>query len=99
MRLALVALFACALGAVAGFFAGRWRFDANVSKAIKLSESKSLQFRLDATDVLNHPEPNAPSLNITGANASNFGLIVQSGNTPAKTNLRRQLQAQLRFIF
>ena len=44
---------------------GRWRFDANISKAIRLTESKSLQFRLDASDVLNHPEPNAPSLNLT----------------------------------
>ena len=75
------------------FGPGRWRFDANVSKAIKLTEQKTLQFRLDATDVLNHPEPNAPSLNITGAAATNFGLI--SG----KSNLRRQLQAQLRFNF
>ena len=72
---------------------GRWRFDANLSKAIKLTESKSLQFRLDATDVLNHPEPGTLSLNLTGAAASNFGLI--SG----KTTLHRQLQAQLRFNF
>ena len=78
---------------------GRWRFDANLSKAIRLTESKTLQFRLDATDVLNHPEPNTPSLNLTGAAASNFGLIVASGTTPAKTNLHRQLQAQLRFNF
>jgi hypothetical protein len=75
------------------FGPGRWRFDANVSKAIKLTETKSLQFRLDASDVLNHPEPNAPGLNITGTAATNFGLI--SG----KSNLRRQLQAQLRFNF
>jgi hypothetical protein len=75
------------------FGPGRWRFDANVSKAIKLSESKSLQFRLDATDVLNHPEPNAVSLNITGTAATNFGLIA------GKSALRRQLQAQLRFSF
>src|SRR5436309_314871 len=79
------------------FGPGRWRFDANISKSIKLAESKTLQFRLDATDVLNHPEPNAPNLNLTGAAASNFGLIVASGATPAKTNLHRQLQAQLRF--
>ena len=81
------------------FGPGRWRFDANISKSIKLAESKTLQFRLDATDVLNHPEPNAPNLNLTGAAASNFGLIVASGATPAKTNLHRQLQAQLRFNF
>src|SRR5205085_9894076 len=69
---------------------GRWRFDANLSKAVKLSESKTLQVRLDATDVLNHPEPAAPSLNLTGNAASNFGLIL------GKSNLHRQLQAQMR---
>jgi hypothetical protein len=72
---------------------GRWRFDANISKSIRVAESKSLQFRLDATNVLNHPEPVAPSLNITGTAATNFGLIT------GKSNLRRQLQAQLRFSF
>jgi hypothetical protein len=79
------------------FGPGRWRFDANISKSIKLTESKDLQFRLDATNVLNHPEPNAPALNLTGAAASNFGLIGATGS--AKSNLKRQLQAQLRFSF
>jgi hypothetical protein len=78
---------------------GRWRFDANISKAFRISESKNLQFRLDATDILNHPEPGTPTLNITGTNAANFGLITTSGTTGAKTNLHRQLQAQLRFNF
>ncbi len=85
------------LGSIIG--PGRWRFDANLSKAIRLSESKGLQFRLDASDILNHPEPNAPTLNITGANAANFGLMTTSGTTGAKTNLHRMLQAQLRFSF
>jgi hypothetical protein len=75
------------------FGPGRWRFDANLSKSVRLTESKSIQIRLDATDVLNHPEPGAVSLNLTGAAATNFGLV--SG----KSNLRRQLQAQLRFNF
>ena len=79
------------LGSIFG--PGRWRFDMNLSKSIRLSESKSLQFRLDAADVLNHPEPNTPSLNITGTSATNFGLIA------GKSNLHRQLQAQLRFSF
>ncbi|HLH31698.1 MAG TPA: hypothetical protein VKY31_10885, partial [Terriglobia bacterium] len=72
---------------------GRWRFDANLAKQIKISETKSVLFRLDAADVLNHPEPGTMSLNLTGAAASNFGLI--SG----KSALHRQLQAQLRFTF
>src|SRR5205085_4739495 len=71
------------LGSIIG--PGRWRFDANISKAIRLTESKSLQFRLDALDVLNHPEPNAPILNITGASAPNFGLII------GKISLHRML--------
>ena len=75
------------------FGPGRWRFDANVSKSFRLTESKSLQIRLNATDVLNHPEPNTPSLNITGNAATNFGVIT------GKSSLRRQLQAQLRFSF
>jgi hypothetical protein len=79
------------LGSIFG--PGRWRFDMNLSKSIKLTESKSLQFRLDAADVLNHPEPNTPSLNITGTTATTFGLIA------GKSNLHRQLQAQLRFSF
>jgi len=72
---------------------GRWRFDANMSKSIKLTETKSLQFRLDATDVLNHPEPATPIVDI---NAANFGLIT---GTNAKSALHRQFQASLRFNF
>jgi hypothetical protein len=69
---------------------GQWRFDANLQKAFSISESKTLQFRLDARNILNHPEPNAPTLAIT---SPNFGTI------NGKTNLRRQFQAQLRFTF
>jgi hypothetical protein len=82
---------------------GRWRFDANLSKSIRLTESKSIQFRVDATDVFNHPEPNTATtvlnLNLTGAAAANFGQFVTAGTNGAKTNLHRQLQAQLRFNF
>ena len=72
---------------------GRWRFDANLSKSFKISESKSLQFRLDATDVLNHPEPANPVLDI---NTNNFGSITGAN---AKTTLHRQFQAQMRLSF
>jgi len=69
---------------------GQWRFDANLQKSFKLSESKTLQFRMDARNVLNHPELNAPVLALTN---TSFGTI------NGKTNLRRQFQAQLRLIF
>ncbi len=69
---------------------GRWRFDASMGKSFKIRESKSLQIRVDATNVLNHPEPNSPNLNINNAN---FGVI--SG----KSTLTRELQGQLRISF
>jgi hypothetical protein len=73
---------------------GQWRFDANLQKAFRISESKTLQFRLDARNILNHPEPNAPALQINPVNPpATFGTI------NGKTNLRRQFQAQLRFTF
>jgi len=45
---------------------------------------------MDARNILNHPEPNAPQLSIIMAN---FGTI------NGKTNLHRQFQAQLRLTF
>jgi len=74
---------------------GVWRFDANMQKDFKMSESKALQFRIDASDILNHAEPGAPNLNINSTTAA-FGLI--SGAT-AKSALHRQFQAQLRLKF
>jgi hypothetical protein len=72
---------------------GTWRFDANMQKALKLAESKTLEFRLDAWDILNHAEPGTPVLNI---NTANFGQITGAG---AKSTLHRQFQAQMRLRF
>jgi hypothetical protein len=78
---------------------GRWLFDAGLGKSFKLTESKSLQFRVDARNILNHPEPSqvgpmvGPMLSI---NDANFGLIT---GTNAKSASTRELQAQLRFTF
>ena len=76
---------------------GQWRFDANMSKSVKLNETKTIQFRLDALNVLNHPEPSTAAANfITNINDANFGLIT---GDQRKSTLHRQFQAQLRFMF
>ena len=76
---------------------GSWRFDANMSKSVKISETKTIQFRLDALNVLNHPEPSTAAANfINSINTANFGLITGAN---AKSTQRRQLQARLRFLF
>ena len=68
---------------------GTWDFDANLQKTIRVAESKNLTFRMDATNVLNHPTPSNPNLNI---NSGTFGQI--STKTGSRT-----LQAQIRFDF
>ena len=79
---------------------GTWRFDANLGKTFQISESKSLQIRFDAQNVLNHPQPNTPNLSITGT--APFGQIgdtsVFGATTYAKTG-GRALQGQLRLNF
>jgi len=55
---------------------GATSFDANLAKTFQVSESgwiKSVQFRMDATNVLNHPSPGTPDLNINSD--SPFGII------------------------
>jgi hypothetical protein len=71
---------------------GVWQFDANASKSFRVSESKMLLFRVDATDVLNHPDMGSPNLSLTN-NTANFGVITSKG-----TNVRN-FQAQLRLNF
>ena len=68
---------------------GSIRFDGNLGKTFRISESKSLQIRVDATNVLNHPTPALPTFSI---NSDNFGL------STTKTG-GRAFQGQLRFTF
>ena len=68
---------------------GRWDFDANIQKNIRLAESKNLILRVDAQNLFNHPTPGNPNLNI---NSGTFGEISsKTGN--------RTLQALLRLTF
>jgi hypothetical protein len=73
-----------------------WRFDANLAKSIKITESKSLQFRMDAFNVLNHPQPGNPNVsinpNLTTGAAIPWGQITQKTGS-------RVFQGQLRLQF
>ena len=76
---------------------GTFRFDANLGKTFQISESKSLQVRFDAQNVLNHPQPSngnsvIPALSITGTDA--FGRFDQKLSTS-----RRLFQGQVRLSF
>jgi hypothetical protein len=69
---------------------GSWTMDGSLSKQFRISESKSVQLRFDATNVMNHPQPNNPQYSI---NNSAFGTIA------AKGNQTRVFQGQFRFNF
>lgn len=71
---------------------GSFRFDLGASKTFNIDETKSVQIRVDARNVLNHPIIGNPSLGIN--NASTFGQI--SGNNVTGA---RQFQGQLRVTF
>jgi hypothetical protein len=73
---------------------GSWRFDANLGKTFQMSESKSLQVRFDAQNVLNHPVPNF------AANGASFNINggTPFGQMPSKSGTRL-FQGQLRLNF
>ncbi|MBI2150294.1 MAG: hypothetical protein HYU27_06780 [Acidobacteria bacterium] len=70
---------------------GSFRFDLSASKTVRIGENKSVQVRMDARNILNHPILGNPNLDI---NSANFGQIPAGGVTGA-----RQFQAQLRLNF
>jgi hypothetical protein len=75
---------------------GNWSLDGNLGKTFRITESKALQVRVDATNIMNHPTPAAPILSLAGT--SDFGSIAQNGLTAAK-NGTRSFQGQVRFTF
>jgi hypothetical protein len=70
---------------------GSWAFDAAMSKTVKITESKSLQIRMDSTNVFNHPVPDNPILNTNGTTP--FGSIQTKGDQ------RRFFKGSVRFNF
>jgi Carboxypeptidase regulatory-like domain/TonB dependent receptor len=81
------------LGANSFIGLGTFRFDANLGKTFRISESKSLSVRFDAQNVLNHPQP-AFSLNALTIN----GTTTPFGQLSTKTGARL-FQGQLRLTF
>lgn len=66
-------------------------FDAALSKVIRISETKTFQFRMDSTNVINHPNMGVPNLSTNGTTP--FGSIQTKGTS------HRMFKAQLRLNF
>ena len=70
---------------------GSWTLDATIGKGFQVGESTRLQFRLDATNILNHPQPADPNLDINAG--------VPFGNIDSKGGTTRQFQLGVRLEF
>ena len=70
---------------------GNWSFDASMSKSVLIAEGKTVSIRMDSTNVLNHPTPSNPFLNINGNTP--FGSIEGKGNQ------RRFFKGSVRLTF
>ena len=69
---------------------GFWNWNVGLFKKIAITESKGLQFRAEAFDVLNHPNWGGADFNPT---SSTFGKVT------GKTGDVRNMQLSLRFYF
>ncbi len=74
---------------------GSWTLDGSLSKSFRIAESKQIQLRFDATNVLNHPDPFAQAIPQHGVEHQRRRLRHDS----RKGNQRRSFQGQLRFTF
>jgi hypothetical protein len=84
---------------------GLYFLSAAMSKTFKIDEKKSLQFRVDATNVLNHPTPDDPGqASCGGGVASNLSLnsntaFGQIGGKCVGESPARRFQASARINF
>jgi hypothetical protein len=82
----------------------RWALDGNLSKTVQISESKSIQIRFDATNILNHATPADPvglaNLGSSFANTlgNGFGQILTKTGQNGSA-LGRTFQGKVRFNF
>jgi hypothetical protein len=68
--------------------------DLAIAKNVALGETKSMQVRVEAFNVFNHPNFTLPNANLpTSSGPSNFGII------PATVSPERQIQFALRWEF
>jgi hypothetical protein len=79
-----------------------WTDDFSAFKNISFTERTTVQLRIEAFNVFNHPALNSPSASWGGSGplpAPSFGLIRDSTTTLGTAYTMRQVQLALKFIF
>jgi hypothetical protein len=76
---------------------GQFFLDANIQKSFQISESKALSIRVDATNILNHPQLATPNFAV---NNTAFGNIASKGGAiNGGGPVQRNFQGQVRLTF
>jgi hypothetical protein len=73
--------------------------DISVTKMIRLSESKRLELRVDAFNLLNRSIFNNPSTAVYDTPRTQNGRAIGYGTFWGRQNVERQMQMSLRFVF
>jgi hypothetical protein len=79
-----------------------WEADFSTFKNFHFTERQTLQFRMEAFNVLNHVALNSPNMGwgtSTQTPAATFGLIRDNGSTLGTAYAMRQIQFALKYIF
>jgi len=79
-----------------------WTADFSAFKNIHFTERTTLQFRMEAFNVMNHPALGSPNVTWGGSGATpapTFGLIRDSTTQVGTAYTMRQIQLALKFIF
>jgi hypothetical protein len=80
---------------------GSWTADMAIQKRVRLSESKNLTVRVDATNIFNHPTPGQGGLFAAAVGGSDLalqGAATPFGSVNSKSGQRRfQLKARIDF--
>jgi hypothetical protein len=66
----------------------RFELDLNLLKRVRVDESRTMEFRADIVNVLNHPVFDNPNVNI---NSASFGLISGTANPPRRFTIGARL--------
>ena len=67
-------------------------FDANLIKRVRITETKEFEFRVDAVNILNHPNFLPPVAANMSINSNSFGHITSAGG-----NRRFVINARVNF--
>jgi Carboxypeptidase regulatory-like domain len=86
-----------AYGAIRGF--PYVNEDLALSKRFQIGENKSLELRMDALNALNRSIWNNPDTSVTAAQRMQGGRAIGFGSFWGRSNVERQMQAQVRFTF